>query len=73
MILFSRLVAIVQREEDMAPYFDHELTTIPTSNFFRKNVKAQLAKALTDPLKPCHRNRQAMHVLDGGALIHRVK
>ena len=32
-ILFSRLTAIVQRKEDMSPYFDHELTTFPTSLF----------------------------------------
>jgi len=25
-ILFSRLIAIVQREEDMNPYFDYKLT-----------------------------------------------
>ncbi len=49
-ILFSRLIAIVQREEDMAPFFEHELTMIPTSLFkdycLRKTDKAQLAKSL---------------------------
>ena len=48
--LFSRLIAIIQREDDMAPYFDYELTTVPTSlfkdNAMRKPVKVQLAKAL---------------------------
>ncbi len=29
-LLFSRLIAIVQREEDMASFFEYELTTIPT-------------------------------------------
>ena len=42
-ILFSRLIAIVQREEDMAPYVDYELTTVPTSlfkdNALHKSVK----------------------------------
>ena len=38
-ILFYRLIAIVQREEDMSPYFDY---------FMRKAAKAQLAKSLTD-------------------------
>ena len=33
--LFSRLIAIVQREEDMTPYFHYELTAIPTSLFNR--------------------------------------
>ncbi len=76
-ILFSRLIAIVQREEDMGPFFDYELTTIPTSlfkdNAMRKTEKAQLAKALKKAVQPCERNMQAFHVLDGGSLIHRVK
>ena len=53
-LLFSRLIAIVQREEDMAPFFDYELTTIPTSLFkdsgLRKTDKAQLAEG---PKKIC--------------------
>ena len=53
-ILFSGLIAIVQREEDMNPYFNYELTAFPTSlfkdNFMRKSVKAQLAKSLTDSM-----------------------
>ena len=76
-LLFSRLIAIVQREEDMIPYFDYELTAIPTSLFkdhaMRKTTKAQLAKALMSNVQPSQRNTQIHHVLDGGALIHRVK
>ena len=76
-ILFSRLIAIVQRKEDMSPYFDYELTAFPTSlfkdNFMRKSVKAQLAKSLTDSVDSSELRRQMMHVLDGGALLHRVK
>ena len=76
-LLFSRLIAIVQREEDMSPYFEYELTTIPTSlfkdNALRKPVKALLAKALTTAVQPSEREKQAVHVLDGGALIHRIK
>ena len=45
------LKAIVQREEDMAPYFRYELTSILTSLFedhaICKTVKSQLANALT--------------------------
>ena len=71
-ILFSRLIAIVQREEDMSPYFDHELTAFPTSlfkdNFMCKSVKAQLAKSLTYSVDSSEHNRQAMHVLDGGPI-----
>ena len=76
-ILFSRFIAIVQREEDMRPYFDFELTAFPTSlfkdNFMRKAVKAQLAKSLTDSTDSSELRRRLKHVLDGGALLHRVK
>ena len=76
-LLFSRLIALVQREEDMLPYFDYELTAIPTSLFkdyaMRKTAKAQLAKVLMSKVQPSGRNAQLYHVLDGGALIHRVK
>ncbi len=47
-ILFSRLIAIVEREEDTKLYFDYELSSFPTSlfkdGFMRKGVKSQLAK-----------------------------
>ena len=76
-ILFSRLIAIVQREEDMSLYFDYELTAFPTSlfkdNFMRKAATAQLAKSLTDSVNVSEHKRQAKHVLDSGALLHRVK
>ena len=59
----------MQREEDMSPYFDHELTAFPTSlfqdNFMCKSVKAQLAKSLKDSVDSSEHNRQAMHVLEG--------
>ena len=32
-ILFSRLIVIVQREEDMSLYFKYKLTAFPTSLF----------------------------------------
>ena len=61
----------------MSPYFEYELTTIPTSlfkdNALRKPVKALLAKALTTAVQPSEPKKQAVHVLDGGALIHRIK
>ena len=76
-LLFSRLIAIVQREEDMAPYFDYELTAIPTSLFkdyaMHKTAKVQLAKALMSNVQPSECNTQLNYVLDGGVLIHRVK
>ncbi len=33
-ILFSRLIAIVEREEDTKLYFDYELSSFPTSLLF---------------------------------------
>ena len=55
-LLFSRLIAIVQREEDMVPFFDYELTTIPTAlfkdNAMRKTEKAQLARAIKLAVQP---------------------
>ena len=75
--LFSRMIAIVQREEDMAPYFDFELTANPTSlfkeNSMRKPVKAQFANALLKGVETLDEKEGVVHVLDGGALIHRVK
>ena len=75
-ILFSRLIAFVQREEDTSPYFDHELTAFPASlfkdNFMHKSVKAQLAKSLADSVDSSEQNRQAMHVLDGGPIAQGI-
>ena len=39
----------------------------------RKTAKSQLAKALTNNVQPCEQNIQAKYVIDGGALIHKVK
>ena len=36
-------------------------------------MKADFAKALTNAVQPSKRNIQTMHVLDDGALIHRIK
>ena len=78
-ILFTRLIAIVQREDDMRGYFEYELTTIPTSlfkdNAMRKTAKAQLANALTKNVSEQHSDGviHAKYVIYGGALIHRLK
>ena len=77
MKLFSRLIAIVQREEDMIPYFSYELTAIPTSLFkdgaMRKTQKSQLAKIVTSDVQPAECNVRTSYVIDGGALLHKVK
>ena len=55
-LLFSKLIAVVLGEEDTAPFFDYELTTIPTSPFkdngLWKTDKAQLAKGLKIAVEP---------------------
>ena len=61
----------------MSPYFEYELTSFPTSlfteNVMRKAVQAQLAKCITDSVDYSEYRRQVLNVLDGGALLHRVK
>ena len=61
----------------MGPYFRYELTSIPTSlfkdRFMRKSQKSQLAKFLQNGVNPSVQNPGAMYVIDGGALLHRVK
>ena len=75
--LFTRLLVLVERADDMAPYFQYELTQFPSSLFqdgkMRKAAKASsgtlLIKEITmETVKPTER-----YVLDGGALLQRVK
>ena len=79
MVMFARLLLILQRESDPAPYFSHELTPVPTALFngntsMRKANKALLMKALINNVPSRHKNVLATaYVLDGGALLHRVR
>ena len=41
-ILFSMLIAIIQREEEISPYFDYELTVIPISLFKDNTICVKL-------------------------------
>ena len=77
-ILFTRLMAIVLREESICPVFEYELTTIPTAlfkdNIMRRTDKPQLGRSLKDGIQPCESlEEQGMFVLDGGSLLHRMK
>ena len=76
-ILFTRLSALLQREEDIKLFFDYELTAIPTSLFkdcyMRKPVKSQLAQFLTLNVQSTGCSNQTVQVIDGGALLHRIK
>ena len=61
----------------MRLYFEYEFTAFLTSvfkdNFKRKAAKAQLAKYLTKSVNVCDHKMHLKHILDGGALLHRVK
>ena len=61
----------------MTPYFNYELTAIPTFLFkdyaVHKTATAQLTKVLMSNAQQSECNTQLHYVLDGGALIHRVK
>ena len=51
LVLFTRLVMLLERTDDMSTYFWYELTPVPTSLFkelsMRKSNKAALADYLT--------------------------
>ena len=74
--LFTRLIAMVQREENIEKYFEYEMTTLPIALFkdgmMRKPDKPALRKHLVDEIVPDSRGDGRV-VLDGGALIHRVR
>ena len=50
LILFSRLIVLMQRDHDVSSFFEYELSVIPTSlfkdNIMRKPSKSSLVKAL---------------------------
>ena len=76
-LLFTRLAAIAEREENVEQYFDFELTNQPQSLFknelMRKPDKAALRNILlTDETAKSADKIEGKYVLDGGALLHRV-
>jgi len=77
-VLFSRLLIIMSRCSNTAPYFTYELTASPSSlfkdTFMTKPEKAQLKQELIKvvssiPSLPDN----CYYVLDGGNLLHKVK
>ena len=79
MVMFARLMLILQRETNPAPYFSYELTPVPTSlfsgnNSMRKANKALLTKAIVSKIPPRPTNvLNTDYVIDGGGLLHRVR
>ena len=80
-ILFTRLAAVAQRkEEDIEEFFSHELTQEPMSllskGLTRKPDKPSLRKALMkdeDAVTKDQLDADSIFVVDGGALLHRVR
>ena len=76
-ILFSRLLALIDRTDSIAEYFDYELTPGPTSlfrdNLMRKSNQSVLAKILTIGTQSQGYQSDTKKVLDGGAFLHHVK
>ena len=75
-ILFTRLTALFQREDCVVEHFSYELTPEPTSMFkdgmMRKANKSMLRKVVLDKVESSS-NSSKVCVLDGGALLHKVK
>ena len=71
------MVAVAQRKEDISKYFGYELTAEPIALFkegvMRKPDKPQLRRALTDGICDETQPLTDQYVLDGGALIHRIR
>jgi hypothetical protein len=79
-VLFTRLAAIAQSEENVEQYFEYELTTNPMSLFkngmMRKADKPSLRKVLLkdgDRCSVADFDKSSIFVVDGGALLHRVR
>lgn len=79
-IMFNRLITVATREDDLEPIFEFELTYEPMSLFkysmMRKPDKPSLRKAIMreeDAIKKEKIGAPVHYVLDGGALLHRVR
>ena len=78
-LLFTRLIVIAERCDDIKTYFDYELTPVPTSlfvdNLMRKPNKASLIEALLGKdfqlVDESEIIQTKYHVVDGGALLRR--
>ena len=77
MLLFSRLLVLVERDDDMKECFKYELRLIPTSLFehgmMRKPNKLALGRAIKQDVSLVIRPDSSFHVLDGGLLLQKVK
>lgn len=79
-IMFTRMIAIAEREDDLESFFEYEMTTEPMALFkdgmLRKPDKPALRKIIMP--EECSITKDKIPersgiVLDGGALLHRVR
>ena len=77
MTLFNRLIALVMRDGNISSCFKYELSPFPTSLFdkgvMRDANKPKLREHLTKDIGQCNPPININHVIDGGALLHKVK
>ena len=80
-VLFMRCMALVNREsDDVASYLKYELSAIPMAlfkDFFMcKTDKAELARCIKKDLTNLSQefsNKDVVHVIDGGWLLHHLR
>ena len=72
-VLFSRLIIRAERSNDPKPYFAYELEHEPTSGMMRKNNKSLLGFKLNGDIKSSEKPNEVKFIIDGGALLHRVR
>ena len=76
-VLFSRLIIQAERSNDLKSYFKYELSHEPPALFkncsMRKNNKSVLAMKLKGDIKSSEKPNKAKFIIDGGALLHRVR
>jgi len=79
-LLFVRLIVLAERSDNIQPYFEYELTAVPTSLFadtmMRKPNKASLIHSLLGKDAQNVDDEEITvtrhHVVDGGALLRKV-
>ena len=76
LILFARLTALLQRDDESTDKFRYELTPEPTSLFkdgmMRKANKSVLRNFFLDKNKPADDVQADTCIIDGGALLHKL-
>ena len=78
--MFNRLITVAAHEEDLEPFFEFELTYEPMSLFkqgmMRDPDKPSLRKVIMSDINAVKKEEMGIpdsYVLDGGALLHRVR